>query len=81
MALQNIVWGIAQPFVGAYADRYGLRPVMMFGCTLFILGMGTMAFAQGRLSFTIGAGVLIGVSLACCASNLGMTAGARAVSL
>ena len=81
MALQNLIWGIAQPFVGAYADRYGSRPVMMFGCVFYILGMGTMALAQGRLSFTIGAGLLIGVSLACCASNLGMTAGARAVSL
>jgi MFS family permease len=81
IALQNLIWGCAQPFVGAYADRYGARPVMMFGCALYVLGLGTMALAQGRLSFTIGAGVLIGVSLACCASNLGMTASARAVSL
>ncbi len=80
LALQNIIWGITQPIVGAYADRYGSRPVMMGGSLLFLAGIATMAFSQGRLSFTIGAGVLIGMALSCSASNLGMTACARAVS-
>lgn len=81
VALQNLVWGLAQPFVGAYADRYGSRPVMMAGAVLFVIGLGIMTLAQGWLSFTIGAGLFIGTSLACSASNLGMTAAARAVSL
>jgi predicted MFS family arabinose efflux permease len=80
LALQNIIWGFTQPVVGAYADRYGSRPVMMGGSLLFLAGITTMAFSQGRLSFTIGAGVLIGMALSCSASNLGMTACARAVS-
>ena len=29
IALQNIVWGVSQPFVGAIADRYGARPVLI----------------------------------------------------
>ncbi len=29
IALQNIVWGVSQPFVGALADRYGPRPVLI----------------------------------------------------
>src|SRR3954463_10353129 len=28
IALQNIVWGVSQPLVGALADRYGARPVV-----------------------------------------------------
>lgn len=80
LALQNIVWGVTQPVVGAYADRYGSRPVMMGGALLYLAGMAVMAFAQGRLSFTLGAGVLIGIAMSCAASNLGMTACARAVS-
>ena len=28
IALQNIVWGISQPFIGALADKYGPRPVI-----------------------------------------------------
>jgi len=81
MAMQNLIWGCAQPFVSAYADRFGARPVMIFGCALYILGLATMAFAEGRISFTIGAGLFIGISLACSASNLGLTASARAVSV
>src|SRR5207245_10231228 len=29
IALQNIVWGVSQPFVGALADRYGPPPVLV----------------------------------------------------
>src|SRR3954453_1353901 len=28
IAVQNIVWGVSQPFVGAIADRHGARPVL-----------------------------------------------------
>jgi len=80
MAMQNLVWGFAQPFAGAFADRYGSRRVMMTGATLYIIGMGIMATAQGRLSFTFGTTFFIGTAMACCASNLGMTAAAKAVT-
>ncbi|MGH7088369.1 MAG: MFS transporter, partial [Stellaceae bacterium] len=80
LALQNMIWGLTQPFVGAYADRYGSRPVMMTGALLYIAGMATMASAHGRMAFTLGAGVLMGTALSCAASNLGMTACARAVA-
>jgi MFS family permease len=81
MAMQNLVWGFAQPFAGAFSDRYGSRPVMMFGGVMYIIGMAIMAFSTGWLSFAFGATLFIGISMACCASNLGMTAAAKAVSL
>ncbi|NBT67914.1 MAG: MFS transporter, partial [Betaproteobacteria bacterium] len=31
VALQNIVWGATQPFVGIMADKYGTRPVALGG--------------------------------------------------
>ena len=31
IALHNLVWGFAQPFAGAVADRYGAAPVVGFG--------------------------------------------------
>src|SRR6185436_6725866 len=39
IAIQNIVWGITQPFVGIYADRHGTRPVMLAGVVVYGLGL------------------------------------------
>src|ERR1700690_1913319 len=46
LALQNIIWGVTQPVVGAFADRYGSRLVMMGGALLYVSGMAVMAFAH-----------------------------------
>ena len=35
IAIQNIVWGITQPFVGILADRHGVRPVAVFGVAIY----------------------------------------------
>jgi predicted MFS family arabinose efflux permease len=45
LALQNIVWGFAQPVVGALADRHGVRPVLIGTTLLYALGLALMAFA------------------------------------
>ena len=29
LAMQNLIWGVTQPFVGAAGDRYGARPVLI----------------------------------------------------
>src|SRR3954469_23249721 len=39
IALQNIVWGLAQPFAGAAADRHGPRPVIVVTALLFAAGL------------------------------------------
>jgi len=39
IALQNIVWGLSQPFVGALADRYGPRPVLIGTALLYATGL------------------------------------------
>jgi len=39
LAIQNIVWGLSQAFVGATADRYGLRITMIVGAAIYILGL------------------------------------------
>ena len=33
IAVQNIVWGLSQPFIGALADRYGARRVSLSLCS------------------------------------------------
>src|SRR5450830_247884 len=39
IALHNLVWGFAQPFAGAAADRYGATPVVAFGAATFAGGL------------------------------------------
>jgi MFS family permease len=39
IALQNIVWGISQPFVGALADKYGPRPILIWTALVYAGGL------------------------------------------
>lgn len=64
IALQNLVWGLAQPFTGMIADRFGSLRVILAGCLLYGLGLYWMANAQSSLALTLSGGVLIGVALA-----------------
>src|ERR1700674_2093737 len=79
IAVQNLAWGFLQPLAGAFTVRYGFRSIMMVGALLYIAGLVLMASAQGILSIMLGAGVLIGTSLACTAAAIAMSVAARAV--
>ncbi len=80
IAMQNIVWGATQPFVGALVDRIGARPVAVAGAIAFATGIGISAFATSALMLTLGSGICIGIALSCTASNLAMSVTSRTVS-
>lgn len=67
MAVQNLAWGIAQPFAGAVADRFGTHKVVAAGVLVYAAGLLVMAQATEPFVFILGAGVLIGLALACTA--------------
>lgn len=75
MALQNIVWGISQPFVGVLADRYGAKPVVFVSAAIYVVGLVVMAVG-GTLGLNVGGGVLIGLGVA--GSGFGVLLGAVA---
>jgi predicted MFS family arabinose efflux permease len=79
IALQNITWGVTQPFVGALADRIGFRPVIILGTLLYVSGLGLMLTTGSALGMIVGPGLLVGLALSCTASALAMSAAARAV--
>lgn len=79
IAIQNLAWGLAQPFTGALVVRAGFRTVMVAGGVLYTLGLACLAMAQGVLMVTLGAGVLIGLALACNASSIANAVASRAV--
>ena len=81
IAVQNLVWGIAQPLAGAWAVRYGYRVVLTVGTLLYVLGLALLATASGYFGVMLGAGLLIGVALACVGSGMAMAVASRPVPL
>lgn len=63
MAVQNLTWGITQPFVGMVADRFGSAKVIAAGLVLYAVGLFCMVQAQSSAGFIWSAGVCIGIAL------------------
>jgi len=63
IALQNLVWGLSQPFVGALADRWGAGKVIVAAAVVYAFGLYAMSFAQTPVDLSLSAGVLIGLAL------------------
>jgi predicted MFS family arabinose efflux permease len=80
IAIQNLGWGFLQPFAGAAAARWGFRPVLAVGVVAYLAGLAVMALAQGALALMIGAGLLIGLALACTGSGMALAVASRPVS-
>ena len=70
LAIQNLLWGIGQPFAGAIADRYGAPRVLSVGAVLYAIGLYIMAHSTTPSMLTLSAGVLIGFGLSGCAFTI-----------
>jgi len=64
LAIQVLVWGTAQPFVGAIADRFGSLPVLAVGSVLYCAGLSLMAFSTTPTMLDFSAGVMTGLGIA-----------------
>ena len=64
IALQNLLWGLAQPFAGAVADEFGAVKVTIAGAALYAVGLALAAFATDPLELNVTLGVLVGLALA-----------------
>ncbi|MEQ1804507.1 MAG: MFS transporter [Burkholderiaceae bacterium] len=62
IAVQNLAWGIAGPFAGALADRFGAYRILIVGALLYALGLVWMGLATSGLAFTGSAGVILGMA-------------------
>lgn len=63
IALQNLIWGLAQPFTGALADRFGAAKVVIVGGVLYAVGLVLMGLSDSLLTLSLSAGLLIGIGL------------------
>lgn len=80
IAIQNIVWGLTQPFVGALVDRSGARRVAVSGVLLYALGLWLSMQATSAGMLILGTGLCVGVALSCVASNVAMNVTSKTVA-
>jgi MFS family permease len=80
VALQNLLWGITQPFTGMLADRFGAGRVLLAGGLLYALGLVFMANSTTALGLTLAIGIFIGVGMSCTTFNIVFGALGRAYS-
>ena len=64
IAVQNLLWGLGQPFAGAIADRFGAGRVLAAGGAVYALGVALMAASTNQAALVLSGGVLIGLGLA-----------------
>jgi predicted MFS family arabinose efflux permease len=63
LALQNLLWGAFQPFVGAVADKWGSGRVVAAGSLIYALGLFIMSETASPFALHMSAGVLIALGL------------------
>jgi predicted MFS family arabinose efflux permease len=62
LAIQNLAWGLAGPFAGMLADRFGAFRVLIVGSLFYAGGLVLMALATSGLAFTGSAGLVLGLA-------------------
>ncbi len=63
LAIQNIFWGLAQPFAGALCDRYGPRPVVIGGALIYALGILAVPYSTDPWLMYLTMGVMAGIGI------------------
>lgn len=63
LAIQILIWGAAQPFAGALADRFGPVVVLSGGAILYASGLSLMAYSTTPGMLNLSAGVLAGFGI------------------
>ncbi|MBB4863876.1 MFS family permease [Pseudomonas nitritireducens] len=81
IALQNLIWGIAQPFTGVIADRFGAMRTVLVGGILYAVGLVLMGYSDSAFSLSMSAGLLIGIGLSGTSFSVILGAVGRAVPL
>ena len=78
IAIQNLVWGLAQPIFGMVADRYGDRRALIIGLLCYVAGLALCIVGTTPLAQHLGAGLLVGMGISGTAFGVVLAAIGRA---
>ncbi|MBY8822108.1 MFS transporter [Sphingomonas colocasiae] len=63
LAIQNLMLGLAQPFVGAIADKHGAGRVTLAGALLYVAGLVGAAYATDAMGIHLTLGFMVGLAM------------------
>jgi predicted MFS family arabinose efflux permease len=77
MAVGQFVWGAIQPIAGAFADKYGPRPVLLYGLLILVIGSALTPFVNSGLGLILTLGVLTAIGAGACSFSVLLGAAAQ----
>ena len=63
IAIQNLIWGLAQPFAGMLADKYGSIRILILSSLLYIAGLVLTAMSSSATGLHLSLGMLVGLAM------------------
>ena len=63
IAIQNLIWGLAQPFAGMLTDKYGSYRVLMLSSLLYVAGLVLSAQTSSAAELHLSLGMLVGLAM------------------
>ena len=77
MAIGPFIWGAVQPIAGAFADKYGPRPVLLYGLLIFVMGTALTPFISSSLGLIFTMGILTAIGAGTCSFSVLLGAAAQ----
>lgn len=79
MALQNLIWGVAQPIAGGFADKFGSARVLIAGALIYFVGVAMMSGVDTPSALYLSGGLLCGIGIAAASFAIVMASFSRSV--
>jgi predicted MFS family arabinose efflux permease len=77
MAIGQFIWGAAQPIAGAFADKYGPRPVLLCGVLTLVIGSALTPFVTSSWGLILTMGVMTAIGAGACSFSVLLGAAAQ----
>ena len=63
IAIQNLVWGLAQPFAGMLTDKFGSLRMLILSSLLYIAGLVLTALTTTATGLHLSLGMMVGLAM------------------